>query len=369
MNTQCKRPYDSDIRFEGNNRVMSNELISTQLGRRKISLPARSAVIGELPPPRARPLPIYPRIDRTFKACWEYNLTNEEYHNRRETTSSTGLRKILVSPATFYESLVVAEEEQLDPDSVVKVGTKSMRLGTLVHECILEPAKFLQKFVLMPEFVGNTLDGRPSTKSAEAKKKKEDWLKALPPGVNVCDEDTFHNVIGMVKAILDHPEARSIFEREADGTLSKGLAEVSGFYADPETGILLRIRPDFARFDVGVCAEVKTAQSADRRKFSNKIWDFRYDVQLAMQCEGIKIITGQEVDLPTFIAVESKPPYEVGVYTASPEMMAMGHKSMRRAITLLAECLASNKWPRRQASIENISFANYILAQEELIHG
>lgn len=338
--------------------------LTVQLGKRKISLPTESAVVGQLPQPRVRPLPVYPRIDRTFKPTWEYDLTNEQYHSRREFVSSTGLRKILSSPASFYEFLVTQEEDAQDPDSEVRTENKSFKLGTLVHECILEPQKFLQKFVLMPEFVGLTKDGRPSTRSAEALKKKEDWLKALPPGVNVVDETTFHHVIGMVKAILDHPEARSIFERTAEGDLSKGVAEISGFYPDPETGLLLRIRPDFIRFDLGVCSEVKTARSADRRQFATKIHEYGYHVQLAMQCEGIKVITGEEVDLPLFVAVEQKPPYEVGVYTACDETMKLGMKLKQKAVRRIVECMEKNQWPRRQTTAENISVPKFAFEEE-----
>lgn len=337
------------------------ELLSSRIGRRKLDIEDESPVIGALPPPRVRPLPVFPIIDRTFKPRWEYDLTNEQYHARRETVSSTGIRKILSSPAAFYEGLIQIEEEALDPDSTVNVGSKHLRIGTLVHECILEPKKFFSKFVLMPEFVGMTKDGRPSNRSAEALKKKEDWLKALPPDVTVCDEETFHQVAGMVKAILDHPDARNIFERDVDGQLSSGLAEVSGFYSDPETGILLRIRPDFMRFDLGIVAEVKTAASAERRKFASKIHEFGYHIQLAMQCSGIKIITGESADLPIFIAVEKKPPYEVAVYTADADMMALGEKMLRQGLRTLAQCLEKNQWPRRQVTAENISFARYLL--------
>ena len=342
---------------------MSTELPSLKLGRRKLALPEQSPVIGQLPPPRQRPLPVFPIVDRTFQPRWEYDLTNEQYHARRETVSSTGLRKILDSPAAFYEALVQAVEEDSDPDSTISFGSKYLRIGTLVHECILEPKKFLEKFVLMPKFIGKTKDGRDSDRSAEALKKKEEWLNSLPPGVTVCDEETFHQVIGMVKAILDHEDARSIFEREADGTLSKGVAEVSGFYSDPETGILLRIRPDFIRFDLGVAAEVKTAVSAARRQFAAKIYDLGYHIQLAMQCEGIKIITGEDVDLPCFVVVEKKPPYEVHVYTPDDDMMAHGKKELRRALRTLSECLMKNKWPRRQQNAENISFPKYIFTE------
>lgn len=342
-----------------------SELLSLQLGRRKIQLPTESAVIGKLPQPKNRPLPVFPIIDRNYKPHWEYDLTNEQYHARRETVSSTGLRTILQSPAAFYETLVTAEEEAIDPDSTINIEAKHFKLGTLVHECILEPQKFLEKFVLMPEFVGLTKDGRPSTQSAEARKKKEDWLKSLPPGVTICDEKTFHQVIGMVRAILDHPEARGIFERTVDGNLSTGLAEVSGFYPDPITGILLRIRPDFVRFDLGINAEVKTAQSSDRHKFSRKIWEYSYHVQIAMQCEGIKIITGEDVDLPMFVAVEQKPPYEVGVFTAAQDLIEKGHKDLRRALDRLAVCLEKNAWPRRQVSAQNISLPKIAFYEEE----
>lgn len=340
-----------------------NELTVT-LGRRKLVLPAESAVVGQLPQPKVRPLPVFPRIDRTYKAGWEYDLTNEQYHSRREFVSSTGLRRILSSPAAFHEFLVTQEEDAQDPDATIRTENKTFKLGSLVHECILEPQKFLQKFVLMPEFVGMTKDGRPSTRSAEALKKKEDWLKALPPGVNIVEEETFHHVIGMVKAILDHPEARSIFERTAEGELSKGVAEISGFYPDPETGLLLRIRPDFIRFDLGICAEVKTARSSDRRIFAAKIHEYGYHVQLAMQCEGIKAITGEEVDLPLFVAVESKPPYEVGVYTACAETMKLGMRLKQHAVRKIVDCMEKNQWPRRQMTAENISVPKYAFEEE-----
>lgn len=282
-----------------------------------------------------------------FVTEWVENLENELYHANKEAVGSGLLRKMLKSPATFqafYKDL--AHEEETD----------AMRFGTLVHKAILEPASFLDGYVVEPKFIGFTKDGRESALSADAKKKKQDWRDGLPLGTQIVTQDELHDLQGITKSILEHEKASEL--------LKNGKPEISGFYVDKETGVKCRIRPDFLSFDLMALVDIKTCQDCSIEAFSRVIWQRRYDLQLAMYCEGAQAISNKKVEYPIFIAVEKKPPYECAVYTCDDALMEIGLRDYNACLKKLKTCIETNDWPRySQNEILSIGLPNWALKE------
>lgn len=281
-----------------------------------------------------------------FKPHWKEGLSNDEYHADRGTVSSSGLRRILKSPRSFRAAIDGPPDEPTD----------AMKFGTLVHQVVLEGPEFLKRYVVAPtEFVGLTKDGRESTSSKEAKEKKAAWYaEQVLAGSIIVTQQEFDDVRGMLDSVVGHPDAFAL--------LKNGVTEVSGYYADPETGILCRIRPDFLSTDLMALVDLKTTTDCSEREFARSIWTWRYDIQIAMYGDGVEQIEGRKIEHHAFIAVEKRKPYECAVYHADQALLEKGLEDYRRGLRILRKCIDSGQWPGYQQRIGTIGLPSWALS-------
>jgi hypothetical protein len=272
---------------------------------------------------------------------WQESLPADIYHADPTSISSSGLRKILKSPATFRAYL----------EGPRKPPTPEMEFGTIAHKRILEGPEFLKTYVVMPDFATGLCDdnGKPYDKPRGSKKYKEkvaEWEKENEGKISVTQEQ-FDDLQYMVESIVEHPDAAAL--------LSKGVTEISGFYADPDTSVNCRIRPDFINFDLMAFVDLKTTGDCTDRKFSRTIVDWRYDFQMAMYGAGIELLCEKPVEFYTFIVMERERPFECAVYTCDQTIIERGLKDYRKALKTLRECIDADHWPRWQKGLQNIS--------------
>ncbi|MDX5979577.1 PD-(D/E)XK nuclease-like domain-containing protein [Vreelandella alkaliphila] len=167
-------------------------------------------------------------------------------------------------------------------------------------------------------------------------------------------------VIAMRDAVMAHPAAARIMRM-------KGKAEQSVYWRDPVTGELCRIRPDWWVPTRGLMADVKTTDDASKEGFARSISKWRYHVQHPFYLDGAnEAIRQAGLTLPeqryfVFIAVEKKPPFNVGVYVLGDESIQVGRDEYRDNLNTYAECLASGDWPGYSDSIETISLNDWYM--------
>ncbi len=284
---------------------------------------------------------ILPHILNEFTPHWNETLSIEDYHADKTAVSSSGLRHILKSPFAFHEN----HRGQVDIEE-----SAAFRIGHAAHMAILEPEKFEKCIVIQPEFSG--------TGSVKA---RQLWKHALSPGALTLKPEEYETVVRMVEGVWRHRAAKNI--------LRNGQVEVSGYYRDELTGIKCRIRPDFLRMGNKVALlDVKTTVDISKASFSRSCASYNYGFQMAQYIEGIRLITGKNVDYPLFLAIEKKAPYECALYQADEEMLAIGLKDYRRALDLLKRSIDKNFWPGIQAGgIETIGLPKWALNNEEVI--
>lgn len=274
-------------------------------------------------------------VSETFTPHWVVDLSNEAYHGDKTAVSSTALRKILKSPASFYSSWNSPPEPMSD----------AMRLGSIFHMALLEPELFQKLYVLQPNF--------GDLRSPLTRKKRDEWRSELLPGAVTLTEDEYARIQGMIESVLRRPDICRL--------LKDSSPEISGFFRDPDTGIKCKIRPDLFSEDYMALIDVKTTLDCTAESFSKSIFKYRYDIQAKMYCEGIHLITGQPVKYPIYLAVESKPPYECALYLADDPMLLKAEASYRYCLNRLYECLTNNNWPSYQDSIQPISLPSWAL--------
>ncbi len=280
-----------------------------------------------------------------FVNKWVDGLTDVEYHADKTSVSSSSLKQVvMISEKTFFHTFFVAGE---------RVPTKPMKFGKLAHLAILEGAKFRERYVVMPEIWGLTVKGERtnSKNSKDVQEKEAKWLADLPVGTIVTTAEECEKLFGMIDSLLSHQKAAEF--------LSAGIAECSGYYRDPVTGILCRIRPDFMCRQRGIIAELKTADDAREAAFRWQIYGEKYpmwyDFQLAMQAEGFMEIERKPLEVATWIAIQPHGAYEVAVHPMTIPVHDIGIIKYRRALDRLKASLDSGKWPGIQES-DGLSF-------------
>lgn len=273
-------------------------------------------------------------VNEDFTPHWCLGMSNDDYHADKTAVSSSGLREILKSPFSFYNKHFGKFKSE---------ESSAFRIGTAIHMAILQPDLFHRSYHLQPKFSG-----------AGAVKNKADWLLSLPKDSIVLKEDEFNDLKEMVNSVHRN--------RIACHILRSGQSEVSGYFRH-ESGVKCRIRPDFWDDKSGILLDVKSTRSVEASEFSKSIWQFRYDFQMAFYSEGIRQITGKNVDLPLFLVIEKHAPFECAIYQADELMLEKGKMDFNRAMNTLKECLQTNSWKPYQSKIQPISLPKWALME------
>lgn len=249
-----------------------------------------------------------------------HGMANEEYHST-PAVSNTVLSSIARSPAHCY-ALHVAEDRRK------QATTPAFFAGTLAHCAILEPDALLERYMLKPE----GLDLR--TKAGK------EWRDALPAGVLTIGADEYATALAQRDAVRAVPELAEL--------LAEGVAEVSAFWRDDETGLQCKCRPDWVHtLSDGrvILVDVKTTVDASPQQFSRSVWKYGYHRQAAWYSAGYARAAGVEVAGFVFAAVTSSHPFIGAAHTLDDDYMRIGQDECRRLLDEYADCKLTGRWP------------------------
>lgn len=218
--------------------------------------------------------------------------------------------------------------------------SKSMELGTVVHGMILGTGQ--------PVEVIDAADWR--TKAAKAERDA-----AIAAGKVPMLPREHAEAAAIAQAVRDDDEAGGLF--------ASGDAEQSMFWTDPETGIWLRGRMDWAALIDGmpVIVDLKTAASSSPEKFAKSVDEYRYYMQHPHYCEGWAAILGCDPDDIDFVfcVVPTEPPYLVMTYRLEPEDVQRGRDANRIAREIFRDCTEAGVWPKWSRDIHPLSLPGY----------
>ena len=242
-------------------------------------------------------------------------MSNAEYH-ALPSISKSGLDLIRKAPAHY-------KWRRDNPQET----TPAMRLGTLTHTAVLEPERFAAEVMVAPK-----IDRRTSTGKAE-------WEASQieAEGRELITADEMEKLLAIRDSVYAHPAA-------SKALFGNPTIEQSIFWTDPTTGVDCRCRPDCVTA-ARVIVDLKTCRDASPAGFAKSIAQYRYHVQAAFYSDGFRAAFD---DLPrgfVFIAVETEPPYLVGVYVSSADMIDRGRTDYQADLETFRECLATDTWP------------------------
>lgn len=256
---------------------------------------------------------------------WKH-IPAEEYHRDYSTwLSSTDLRKLLRSPAHYRAPSASPSQAQ--------------EIGTLVHECVLEPDMWKACRRSSPKIDRRTKEGKALA----------EWQAAqeLEHGIKFVSEDLFEQCEAIARSVHSSVGSTRL--------LADGVAELSGFTTLLDTNI--RIRPDYLKDDVIV--DLKTCQDARPEAFIRSIFQYGYDVQCSLYLSAAEAIDGKKRDF-MWIAVEKEAPYGVCVYQASQEVITRGRQLYEQAIRTYVDCSTWDIWPSYTKEIQTVRIPRYL---------
>lgn len=283
------------------------------------------------------------------------DLTNEQYHGAEPcdapSISSTGLKKLVPhvglqakghSPRHYWEG------SPLNPNRRPQVQTDALRFGSAFHDALLLEHRWNDPAVY--HFLPEGFNRAASKQQADAIARAD---AAEAAGATLIKMDEQIHIEAMVQAVREHPNANAI--------LSAGVAEMTLAWKDEETGVWVRIRPDFIAFGRPIGINVKSTTDASHAGFQSDVTKYRYAQSAALEMDGLRILADHIKALfPKFVPpthylhpTVEKPGKDwtpgdylpVALWELPAEDIEYGRALNRRAIRIFADCLSSDTWP------------------------
>ena len=256
------------------------------------------------------------------------------YHGDKNSISSTQARRLLeVTPHRWRWE----RDNPLPPSDVFD-------FGTAVHTLVLGVGAPLW----------DTGYDKWQSKDAKAEVAKARAAGAIP--LRPKDFDRAHVAAEKVRA---HDAASAL--------MSEGEPELSGWARDPESGVMLRTRPDWLRFtgpDTAIIEDLKTSSEPGPDEFRWSVAKYGYHRQQAW-IELVLAALGIAVTEFYFTVVCVDPPHEVYVVDLPSRAVELGARDNRRALDRYAECFLTDTWPSHLDGIHHIDLPEKTYRQEE----
>lgn len=164
-------------------------------------------------------------------------------------------------------------------------------------------------------------------------------------------------VTAMADALAEHPVAKVLFDSRY------GKPEQSLFWRDDEAGIWRRARLDWLPEGRGkrlIIPDYKTTNCAAREALERSIANFGYHQQAAWYLEGVTALGLDDDPAFLFVAQEKTPPYLVNVVELDAVALRIGRDLNRDAMTIYAECAATDQWPGYADDVELVSLPRWV---------
>ena len=234
-----------------------------------------------------------------------FKLSDAEYF-AADAVNASSLKQFAKSPA-HYKAYLNAPNKK----------TNAFDVGKLTHSLILENVEGW-------EIVEGNRNAK-ATKEAIAEVEERGRL-AIKPG----EDDAINQMSMSVEA---HGLGRYLGQ-------DVKRSELAGFAEDPETGLLLKAKFDYAPSSGSVLFDLKTCQDASEREFKWSIKKYGYDIQAAHYLHVAKLC-GMDYEQFIFIAVEKTAPYGTNAIMLDAESMERANHKYRLLLEDFKACKES----------------------------
>lgn len=220
--------------------------------------------------------------------------------------------------------------------------------GHAAHIAILEPDR-LEDAVMR----GPMSETQPNE---EARSNSTVWKHAMDEAAYTGRILLKPSQFDLVMQVRDLAGTVPELELMRDGTT---LVEASCYGIDPETGLVVRCRPDLYNVNHKLMVDIKNLTSAAPSDFERDVGKFGFHMQDAAYQETWNRHSGYEVEGFWFLAFEKSNPPQVAAYELTPEAVAEGHARWRRGLQTWADCEANGEWPSYPKGIQRVGLRRY----------
>jgi len=244
------------------------------------------------------------KLPAVIKQGFYYGIDNDEYR-ASAPISKSDLDYFQTNPAQYIWS----RNAPVDPEKL-----DAMDNGSALHCLMLEPDEFKKRFIKMDKFDARTTKGKAD---------KAAWLAEHEGSGKIILEHEYARKLPIMReSLLAHPYVRSIFECDGDN-------EVSGFFTDPETGLMVKFRPDRKLKKAALLADLKKLAQFER--MDTVFNDHGYHVQAALYSDGYYAITGE---YPAFVFLAVSDTVNCGRYEVDAIELKQHDEDPRNRITI-----------------------------------
>lgn len=277
------------------------------------------------------------------------DLSDKDYH-ADFAISSSALVHALRSPAHFWANYIG------NPARIEQKETDALRYGRAIHSYLLEPDKFVEKFITAPACDKRTKEGKATWADITQ--------KAESIGATVITVDELHQITSMASALADYALCDDLGRKTSFSDIfSKGTAEESFFWEDPKTGLRLRARTDWR---IGsVIIDYKTCLDAREQAFRSEIVKRRYYMRAAMYMDGVEIVTGKRPTDFYFVAQEKSAPFCPAAYRLDENDLLLGQRQYQDALLNIKACMTAGKWIGYPQIVKTLTVPAYVYEEAQ----
>jgi hypothetical protein len=246
-----------------------------------------------------------------------YDISNEDYH-ASDGISRSGIMQLIKSPFDFWDAHI--NEERLSRPE--KQRTPSMLFGEAVHTYLLEPERFKNDYVVMPEL-------RKGTKNYKQ------FIEENSGAKNFISELDLEFLKKIERNVFAHKIASKF--------IGHGKIEKSIYWNEKDIGVLCKARPDI--WQKKLIWDVKTTSATSIFELEKSVYSYGYYIQAAMILDAIESVGEEYHTNFGIIAIRNSMPFNVDVFTLSDQAIEIGRQRYKDALKLYLECKKDNKWP------------------------
>lgn len=226
----------------------------------------------------------------------------------------------------------------------------ALALGRAIHTAVLEPENFNKEFFCLPDIDRRTKAGKDEYNRLSSENSNKTVLKA----------DEFNKALEIATAVRSNSSVMKLL----DGCET----EVSIDWNDPETGLKCKARLDANSQPLSTTIDIKTTTDASPKGFPRKLFSYGYHRQAAFYLNGLRS-NGLQARHFVFVAVEKDPPFAVGIYRLTDDVIALAEKENTHLLRKLKVCQETGEWPGYTQGIEDISIPAYAIDELEGVYG
>jgi hypothetical protein len=272
-----------------------------------------------------------------------YDLPISRYHSQccdGPSLSSTGIRRILQSPAHFWK------HSELNPNRVEEDDKEAFILGRAAHHLILGEREFSRHFVIRPD---TAPDGRAWNGNNNSCR---EWLAdRVGEGLTVLTPAQVERIRGMAGLLPWQVGMTNCGLKNTPLVMAGALSgEIERSLFWKVGSVWLKARPDAIPGDSDDFSDLKTisprgSEGLTDRDLERAIRESRYFVQGAMVGMGARAVLQRQMAGFHLIFVDTGDVHAVSPVTIDDDDLIRGERSVFVAIKIFERCMETGVWP------------------------